>query len=52
MVEFRTDDLYRYDYTAPGRAAVRAMKRIAVTGSGLANFTNQRVRAACAKKLR
>lgn len=52
LVEFRTHDLYRYDDTAPGRATVLTMKRLAAAGRGLATFINQHVRDRYAEKLR
>lgn len=52
LVEFRSHDLYRYDYRAPGRAAVQTMKRLAAAGRGLATFINRHVRDRYAEKLR
>lgn len=52
VVEFRSHDLYRYDYTKPGRTEVQIMKRLAAAGSGLATFINQHVREDYAEKLK
>lgn len=52
LVEFRSHDLYRYDYKSPGRNKVQTMKRLAAAGSGLATFINQHVREAYAENLR
>jgi hypothetical protein len=51
VVEFKSRDAYRYDYSKPGRAKVEKMKRLARRGGGLATFINQHVREDYAEKL-
>ncbi len=51
-VEFRDGSQYLYDSVQPGEEAVEEMKRLAVTGLGLATFINRAVRKNYARKLR
>jgi hypothetical protein len=52
IIEFKSRDVYRYDYSAPGRSKVEKMKQLARRGTGLATFINQHVRENYAEKLR
>jgi hypothetical protein len=51
VVEFKSNEAYRYDYSAPGRDAVETMKQLAETGEGLTTFINREVGANYAEKL-
>ena len=51
-VAFRDGKRYRYDEIRPGAEHVAAMKRLAITGRGLATYINQHVRSDFAAKLR
>lgn len=42
-VQFKSGDLYLYDYGITGRSAVEKMKRLAVLGTGLATYISQSV---------
>jgi hypothetical protein len=50
-IEFRDGKRYRYDHATPGPKNVRAMKRLALAGQGLATYINQHVRDRFAAKL-
>ena len=45
VVEFKSHEAYRYDYSIPGRSHVEAMKRLAEAGKGLTTFINRKVGA-------
>lgn len=51
IVEFKFTDGYRYDYSAPGRQKVEAMKKLAEARGGLTTFINQEVKDDYAEKL-
>ena len=50
-VQFKSGDLYLYDHEITGRSAVERMKRLAVTGTGLATYISQTVRKNYAAKI-
>lgn len=41
---FADGDIYRYDYTSPGRDHVERMKSLAETGTGLNTYINKYIR--------
>lgn len=51
IVEFKSNDGYRYDYSVPGRAKVETMKKLAAAGAGLTTFINREVKGEYAEKL-
>lgn len=51
VVEFKSGSGDRYDYSAPGRKDVEAMKKLARHGDHLATYINQNVRENYAARL-
>ncbi len=51
IVEFKSTDCYRYDYSAPGRQKVEIMKQLAAAGHGLASYISRELGANYAEKL-
>lgn len=43
-VEFKSGEIYIYDYSSTGRTAVEKMKRLAVSGEGLSTYISREVR--------
>ena len=51
VLTFKTGGTYVYDYTAPGKAHVEAMKQLAIAGKGLSTYINRHVRENYARQL-
>jgi hypothetical protein len=51
IVQFVSGDRYLYNYAAPGRKHVEAMKKLATRNEGLATYISQHVRDNYAAKL-
>ena len=51
VVEFKSEEAYLYNDSAPGRSQVETMKRLAEAGQGLATFISRKVGASYAEKL-
>lgn len=51
VVRFREGGSYRYDYAAPGKGDVEAMKQLALAGRGLCTYINKHVRDRYSAKL-
>jgi hypothetical protein len=45
LIKFVTGQIYKYSYTTPGNFHVEQMKKLALSGKGLATYINQHVRA-------
>jgi hypothetical protein len=52
VIEFKSGEQYRYDYSRPGRRHVEEMKRRAAKNAGLTTYINQNVRKNYARKLK
>lgn len=51
IVQFRSGERYLYNYVAPGRRHVEAMKKLARRNEGLATYISQHVKTHYAAKL-
>ncbi|MCX8522734.1 hypothetical protein OF897_02215 [Chryseobacterium formosus] len=52
LIEFSTGSVYEYTYTSAGESNIEAMKRLAISGSGLNGFINTYVKFRYSRKIR
>lgn len=52
LIEFSTGSVYEYTYTSAGENNIEAMKRLAISGSGLNGFINTYVKFRYSRKIR
>ena len=51
ILQFKSGDLYLYDYKKPGKYHIEIMKTLAKQGKGLTTYVNQNVRENYKEKL-
>jgi len=51
LIRFRGDDVYLYDHDRPGATHVKAMRILALQGSGLSTYISRHVRERYAARL-
>jgi hypothetical protein len=52
LVQFNNGSLYEYTYASAGSGNIEAMKRYAVSGSGLCSFIKRNVNKSYSQKIR
>jgi len=51
ILQFKSKDLYLYDYKKPGKQHIEQMKILAEKGKGLTTYVNQNIRDNYSQKL-
>lgn len=52
LIEFSTGSVYEYTYKSAGESNIEAMKRLAISGSGLNGFINTYVKFRYSRKIK